>query len=197
MGDFCDPGKLSEASSDKEVPNAGKSKGFEGTFHELRSDPHGFIHRTRKSLWKTSPQLQESLNRTSSEIVFWMQKGSPWRAFLVSSVGVVLLLGLAGLGTFMLFFLAATLNAVAIAFLASVASVGAFAALFFTTVTTIYIGVLVMASLTISTITLFCICAALTAAGWIAFLWVVWQGLKKGADRVRVFSWFLGPSFRQ
>lgn len=111
-----------------------------------------------------------------------MHKGGPWRAFLVSTVGIVLLLALVGLGTFLLFFLAATVNAVAIGFLASVASVGAFTALFFTSLTTIYIGVLVMAVLSMSTITFFCICAALIAAGWIAFIWVLWQGLKKGID---------------
>eukprot|EP00250_Pteridium_aquilinum_P001875 c12083_g1_i1 orf=1-378(-) len=126
MGDFYDSVKLQKASSDSEASNGRRSKPFEGVFHELRSNPQAFIHRTRDTLLGKSPQLHKALHRTSSEIIQWMQKGSPWRAFLISTVGIVLLLGLAGLGTFMLFFLAATLNAVAVGFLASVASVGAF-----------------------------------------------------------------------
>ncbi|MCO5600343.1 hypothetical protein L7F22_054454 [Adiantum nelumboides] len=150
------------------------------------SDPaSSFIHRTRESLWAKSAQFHKTLQHTSSDLALWMQKGSPWRAFVVSTGAIVALLALAGLGTFVLFFLAATLNAVAIGFLASIAAVGAFTALFFSSLVAIYIGALVMAVFLISTITFFCICAALTASGWIAFLWVVWQGLRKATDFVK------------
>lgn len=160
----------------------GRSHGDgDGVVIGLRS-PLTFIHRTRESLREKSPQLKDGVRHTSSEIVQWMHKGGPWRAFLVSTVGIVLLLALVGLCTFLLFFLAATVNAVAIGFLASVASVGAFMALFFTSLTTIYIGFLIMAVLSISIITFFCIWVALIVAGWIAFIWVLWQGLKKGID---------------
>lgn len=156
--------------------------GGDGVDGVVTRSPLTFMLRTKESLREKSPQLKDALRHTSSEIVRWMHKGGPWRAFLVSTVGTVLLLALAGFFTFMLFFLAATVSAIAIGFLASVASVGAFTALFFTSLIAIYIGALVVAVLTISTITFFCICAALTAAGWIAFLWVLWQGLKKGVD---------------
>ena len=77
----------------------------------------------------------------------------------------MLLLGLAGVAIFMLFFLIATVNAVAIGFLGSVASVGAFATLFFISLICIYIGAIIIAVLSISTITFVCVCAALIAAG--------------------------------
>ncbi|KAI5084311.1 hypothetical protein GOP47_0000480 [Adiantum capillus-veneris] len=162
-----------------EVPNG--EAGLQAE-HPWSSNPTSFIHRTQESLWVKSAQLQKSLRHASSDLTLWMKKGSPWRAFLVSTVAIVLLLALAGVGTFMFFFLAATLNAVAIGFLASVAAVGAFAALFFSSLIAIYIGALVTAVIFISTITFICICAALTAAGWIAFLWAVWQGLQKGTN---------------
>lgn len=161
--------------------------------HQWRSGSTSFIHRTRESLWEKSAQIHKALRQASVELVVWMQKGSPWRAFLVSTVAIVLLLGLAGLGTFILFFLAVTLNAVAVGFLASIASVGAFTALFFSSLTAIYIGALVVAVFFISTVTFLCICAALTAAGWIAFLWVVWQGLKKGTDLLKGCFGVSGP----
>lgn len=170
---------------ESQVANGGGG-GLEGIY-QWRSGSTSFIHRTRESLWEKSAQIHKALRQASFELVVWMQKGGPWRTFLVSTVAIVLLLGFAGLGTFMLFFLAVTLNAVAVGFLASIASVGAFTALFFSSLTAIYIGALVMAVFVISTITFFCICAALTAAGWIAFLWVVWQGLKKGTDLLKGF----------
>lgn len=149
--------------------------------------PHGrssiaFFQRTRDSFRERSPQIKEAVRNTSSDIVRWMHKGGPWRAFLVTTVGIVLLLGLAGLGAFMFFFLIATLNAVVIGFLGSIASVGAFTAFFFMSLIAIYVGALIVAVLSISTVTFLCICAALTVAGWIAFFWVLWQGFKKGVD---------------
>lgn len=160
--------------------------------------PHGhsslaFFHRTRDSFRERSPQIKEAVRKTSSDIVQWMHEGGAWRAFLVTAVGIVLLLGLAGIGAFMFFFLVATLNAVVVGFLGSLASVGAFTAFFFITLTAVYIGALIVAVLSISTITFVCICAALTVSGWIAFFWVLWQGLKKGVDVCKA-SYFMSVS---
>ena len=77
----------------------------------------------------------------------------------------MLLLGLLGLGSFMLFFLAITVNAVAVGFLASIASIGAFTAVFFTSLTAIYIVALVTAVISVSTTTFFCVSATLMAIG--------------------------------
>ncbi|KAI5063049.1 hypothetical protein GOP47_0021596 [Adiantum capillus-veneris] len=141
-----------------------------------------FFHRTRDSFRERSPQLKEAVRHTSAEILQWMHKGGVWRAFLVTTVGVVLLLGLAGLSAFMLFFLIATFNAIVIGFLGSVASVGALTFFFFSSLIVIYVGAIIVAIMSISTITILCIGGALTVAGWIGFFWLVWQGLKKGID---------------
>ena len=77
----------------------------------------------------------------------------------------MVLLGLLGLGSFMLFFLAITVNAVAVGFLASIASIGAFTAAFFTSLTAIYIGALVTAVISVSTTTFFCILATVMGIG--------------------------------
>ncbi|MCO5588706.1 hypothetical protein L7F22_042665 [Adiantum nelumboides] len=141
-----------------------------------------FFHRTRDCFRERSPQLKEAVHHLSAEILQWMHKGGIWRALLVTTVGVVLLLGLAGLGAFMLFFLLATLNAIVIGFLGSVASVGAITLFFFSSLIVIYIAAVIVAVMSISTITFLCIGGALTVAGWIGFFWLVWQGLKKGVD---------------
>ncbi|KAI5063048.1 hypothetical protein GOP47_0021595 [Adiantum capillus-veneris] len=149
-------------------------------YHGNNSLP--FLHRTRKSFQERYPQLKDAARHTFTDILQWMHKGGVWRAFLVTAVGVVLLLGLAGLSAFILFFLSATLNAIVIGFLGSVASVGAISTLFFSSLIVIYIGAVVVAVASISTITFLCVGCASTVAGWIGFFWLVWQGLKKGID---------------
>lgn len=65
----------------------------------------------------------------------------------------------------MLFFLAATVNAIIISLLITVAAAGGFLALFFVCVTAIYIGALSVATFVISTATLSAIVAVLVATG--------------------------------
>lgn len=93
-----------------------------------------------------------------------------------------MLLALSGCCAFILFFVTASVNALAIGFLASVV---AFAVPFFAILTAIYIGALIVAIVTISVLPFFTVCAALTAAGWFGFVWVTWQGCTKGADLCR------------
>lgn len=65
----------------------------------------------------------------------------------------------------MLFFLAATINAVVISLLMSLAAAGGFLALFFTFVTAIYIGALSIAAFVISTATISAIAAVMIVSG--------------------------------
>ena len=65
----------------------------------------------------------------------------------------------------MLFFLAATFNAIVISFLMSLAAAGGFLALFFACITAIYIGALSVAVVVISTATISAIIAALITTG--------------------------------
>ena len=83
----------------------------------------------------------------------------------VLQVGTITLLALTGLLVFTLFFLAATVNAIVISLLVSLAAAGGFLALFFTCVTFIYIGALSVAVFVISSTTISAIIAALIATG--------------------------------
>lgn len=80
-------------------------------------------------------------------------------------VGTITLLTLTGLLVFMLFFLAATINAVIISLLVSLAAAGGFLALFFACLTAIYIGALSVAAFVISAATISAIVAVLVASG--------------------------------
>ncbi|KAH7422569.1 hypothetical protein KP509_12G014800 [Ceratopteris richardii] len=93
----------------------------------------------------------------------------------------------------MLFFLIATVNAVVLAFLGSVASVGAFAMAFFVSLIFIYSGAILVAAMSISTVTSLCICGALAVAGWIGVFWFILQGLKMTVEKLRGLCCFSVP----
>lgn len=80
-------------------------------------------------------------------------------------VGTIALLALTGLTVFMLFFVAATVNAIVISLLMSLAAAGGFLALFFAFMTAIYIGALSVAVFVISTATISAIIAVLITTG--------------------------------
>lgn len=84
---------------------------------------------------------------------------------IIFQVGTISLLSLTGLAVFILFFLAATLNAIIISLLMSVAAAGGFLAFFFGCLVTIYIGALSIAVVVISITTVATIIAVLVAAG--------------------------------
>lgn len=71
--------------------------------------------------------------------------------FELLQVGTIALLSMTGVIVFMLFFLAATFNAIVISLLMSLAAAGGFLALFFAVLTAIYIGALSVAIVVIST----------------------------------------------
>ncbi|CAA6659369.1 unnamed protein product [Spirodela intermedia] len=144
----------------------------------------------------SSPTPQASSRRRPSRIacacrnsgrrvLLWTRRGSPLRALLVISVGTITLLALTGLAVFILFFLAATLNAIIISLLMSLAAAGGFLALFFGCLVATYIGALSVAVFIISITTIATIIAVLIAAGWIGFLWAIHLLAKKGMDIVR------------
>lgn len=145
---------------------------------EARKD-QSTLQRYRNVLAKTAPRVTRSVRLLSEDVIHWMNRGGAWRAFLILSAGTITSVGLGGLFIFLLFLITATVNTVIVALLGSVAAVGAIAALFFTALTGIYIGVVAIAACVISTIVFFTVVAVLTVAGWISFWWVVWLGLKK------------------
>ncbi|KAK3012939.1 hypothetical protein RJ639_009573 [Escallonia herrerae] len=137
--------------------------------------------RIRASLSENVPLLREASRNTGRDVLLWTRRGSPLRALLVVSVGTITLLFLSGLLVFMLFFLVATVNAIVISLLMSLAAAGGFLALFFACVTGIYIGALAVAVFVISTTTISAIIAVVVATGWIGFFWTVWLATKKSA----------------
>ncbi|KAL5811824.1 hypothetical protein ACOSQ3_026774 [Xanthoceras sorbifolium] len=149
--------------------------------HDTAAASAPLLNRVKISVSENGPRLSEASRNTARNVLVWTRRGSPFRAALVISVGTITLLTLTGLLLFMLFFLAATVNAIVISLLVSLAAAGGFLALFFACVTAIYIGALSVAAFVISTATISAIIAAMVATGWIGFFWVVWLATKKSA----------------
>ncbi|KAH7848591.1 hypothetical protein Vadar_004864 [Vaccinium darrowii] len=144
------------------------------------SDP--FVRRVKGSLSENVPHLRDALRNSGRDVLHWTRRGSPLRALLVVSVGTITLLALTGLTVFMLFFVAATVNAIVISLLMSLAAAGGFLALFFAFMTAIYIGALSVAVFVISAATISAIIAVLITTGWIGFFWTVWLATKKSVE---------------
>lgn len=139
------------------------------------------LRRVKISVADNVPLLRQASKNTARNVMHWTRRGSALRALLAISVGTITLLALTGLLVFMLFFLAATFNAIVISLLMSLAAAGGFLALFFACITAIYIGALSVAVVVISTATISAIIAALITTGWIGFFWTVWLVTKKSA----------------
>ncbi|KAI9088985.1 hypothetical protein K1719_029264 [Acacia pycnantha] len=137
------------------------------------------LNRIKISVSQNVPLIPEASRNTGRDVLLWTRRGSPLRALLVITVGAITCVALTGLLVFALFFLAATINAVVISLLMSLAAAGGFLALFFALVTAIYIGALSVAIFTISTVTFWTIVAILITTGWIGFFWTVWLVTKK------------------
>uniref|UniRef100_A0A2P2JLZ5 Uncharacterized protein n=1 Tax=Rhizophora mucronata TaxID=61149 RepID=A0A2P2JLZ5_RHIMU len=152
-------------------------------FPEAGGSP--FVQRIKASLSENAPLLKEASANTGRELLIWTRRGSPFRALFVISVGTIAFLSLTGLLVFMLFFLAATVNAIIISLLFSLAAAGSFLAFFFACVTAVYIGALSVAIFVISTATISAIAAALIATGWIGFFWTVWLVTKKSVGAAK------------
>lgn len=175
---------------DKEVPEV------DGLFDALKAlatqiinptqgEGMGVIERTKRAFKDNTPLIKHSARNSTHTLMHWMHQGGLWRAFLVISVGMILLLSLTGLGAFMLIFLAATTNTIIVGLLMSLAAVGGFMVLFFTCLTAIYVGALTIAAFVISVTTLITISAVAVVAGWIGFFWLVFEAIRKGLGFTR------------
>ncbi|KAL1536854.1 hypothetical protein AAHA92_29435 [Salvia divinorum] len=137
------------------------------------------LQRIKTAIAENIPLLRDASKNTAARALQWTRRGSPLRALFVVSVGTIVFLTLAGLLVFMLFFVAATVNAVVISLVMSLAAAGGFLAIFFACVAAIYIGALSVAIFVISTATISCIIAVLIAAGWIGFFCTLWIAAQK------------------
>ncbi|KAK4602477.1 hypothetical protein RGQ29_011501 [Quercus rubra] len=93
-------------------------------FPDHGTDPAPLLHRIKTSVAHNVPLLREAAGNTARNVLIWTRRGSPLRALLVISVGTITLLALTGLLVFTLFFLAATVNAIVISLLVSLAAAG-------------------------------------------------------------------------
>ncbi|KAJ7960055.1 Voltage-dependent L-type calcium channel subunit [Quillaja saponaria] len=137
------------------------------------------LHRIKISVSENVPLVPEASRNTGRDVLLWTRRGSSLRALLVISVGTITLVSLTGLVVFMLFFLAATINAIIISLIVSLAAAGGFLALFFAGVAAIYIGALSVAFFVISAAIFWTVIAILITTGWIGFFWIVWLATKK------------------
>lgn len=149
------------------------------------TDGTPFIRRTKQAFMENGTLVKQAATNSTKNLMDWTRLGGPWRAFLVISVGTILLLAMTGFGAFMLFFLAATTNTIIVGLLMSLAAVGGFMVIFFSCLVAIFVGALSVAAFVISVITLVTITAVSIAAGWIGFFWLVWQGIRKSLDLTR------------
>ncbi|CAJ1868090.1 unnamed protein product [Sphenostylis stenocarpa] len=142
-------------------------------------DDGSVIRRIKVSVANNAPLLPEASRNFARDVLLWSRRGTPFRALFVISVGTVAFVALTGMLVFMLFFLAATINAIVILLLMSLAAVGGFLALFFAFVTAIYIGALSIAIFAISVTTFWAIVAILIITGWIGFIYTLWLVTRK------------------
>ncbi|RDX86802.1 hypothetical protein CR513_31814, partial [Mucuna pruriens] len=162
-------------------------------------DSGSILQRIKVSVADNAPLLPEASTNFARDVLLWTRRGTRFRALFVISVrivqstsffdlvigssflavGTVAFVSLTGLLVFMLFFLAATINAIAISLLMSLAAAGGFLALFFAFVTAIYIGALSVAIFTISVTTFWTTVVILIITGWIGFIYSVWLVTRK------------------
>ncbi|KAF8064743.1 hypothetical protein N665_1169s0002 [Sinapis alba] len=147
-------------------------------FPDSKTYSSSLLQRIRNSVSENIPKLREASRKTSREILQWTRQGSPLRALLVITMGTIVLVTTLALVVFTLFFVAATANAIVISLLVSLAVAGGFLALFFLSLTAIYIGALSIAVLVISTATVSAVVSVLIASGWIGFFYTVWLGAR-------------------
>ncbi|GKD93608.1 hypothetical protein Tco_1373445 [Tanacetum coccineum] len=153
---------------------------------EEDDDPNMKNKKKNKSLVES---FREAILNTRRDILIWTRQGaSPLRSLLVLSAGIVILLALTGMLAFMLFVIVATVNAIVISSLISLAAVGGGLAIFFFCLTVIYIAMLFVATFVTFTVTVSAIIAALFAAGWIGFIWMVWLAVSKCAHIAKSYA---------
>ncbi|KAK1441374.1 hypothetical protein QVD17_07224 [Tagetes erecta] len=149
--------------------------------------------RIKKSFADAAPLFRKASLNTKRDVLVWTHD-SPLRSLLVVSAGIVTFLALTGMLVFMVVFAAATVNAIVISLLISFAAVGGFLAVFFACMTTMYIGLLCITAFVTFTITISSIIAALVAAGWIGFIWMIWLAASKSVGIVKRIAYAANAS---
>ncbi|KAL2333195.1 hypothetical protein Fmac_014408 [Flemingia macrophylla] len=143
------------------------------------ADAGSLLRRIKVSVSDNAPLFPEASRNSANDVLLWTRRGTPFRALFVISVGTVAFVALTGLLVFMLFFLAATINAIVISLLMSLAAAGGFLAVFFAFITAVYIGALTVAIFAISITAFWAIVAILIITGWIGFIYTVWLVTRK------------------
>ncbi|XP_047323586.1 uncharacterized protein LOC124927245 [Impatiens glandulifera] len=146
------------------------------------SEQGPLFQRIKSFLSQNLPLLPEASTNTARNLLLWARHGTPLRALLLASVGTIGVMTLTGLLVFMIFFLAATVNAIVISLLMCLAAAGGFLAMFFTCLVAIYLGALTIAAFVISAATFSALIAALFVTGWLGFFFVVWMIAMKSID---------------
>ncbi|XP_027368485.1 uncharacterized protein LOC113874460 [Abrus precatorius] len=162
---------------------AEKAKGEEEVIFETekttKASLYDVVYRLIYEPSKIVPLIPQSSRNSARHLLLWSRQGSPLRFLLLISVGTIALVALAGLLAFMIFFVAATINAIFVSLLISLAVAGGFLALFFAFVTAIYIGALSVTVFVISTVTFWAVVAILITTGWIGFFYSGWLVARK------------------
>ncbi|XP_054799137.1 uncharacterized protein LOC129303686 [Prosopis cineraria] len=153
--------------------------------HKGNSAP--LLQRIKTSVSQYAPRIPEASRNTGQDVLLWTRRGSPLRALLVISVGTITLVSLTGLSVFLLLVLAATFNAIVISLFVSLAVAGGFLALFFASVTAIYIGALSIAIFAICAASFWAIVAILITTGWIGFFCTLWLATRKSFELAKQF----------
>ncbi|MED6155004.1 hypothetical protein PIB30_001686 [Stylosanthes scabra] len=173
------------------MPKKNKKKEEEVKLHHVLNDVVSLIlfpeptnsapllNRINTSFSLNAPLIPQASRNTARDILHWTRAGSPLRSLLLISVGTISLLTLTGLLVFTLFFLFATINAVVVSLLISLAVAGGCLALFFACVAAIYIGALSVAIFAISMVIFWTIVAVMVSTAWIGFFYTVWLVTRK------------------
>ncbi|KAE9596122.1 hypothetical protein Lal_00030977 [Lupinus albus] len=143
------------------------------------------LHRIKTSLSHNVPLIPEASRNTVHHLLQWTRAGTPFRPLLLISVGTITFVALTGLVVFLLFLVAATINAIFFSLLISLVAAGGFLALFFAFVSAICIGALSVAIFAISTVVFWTTVAILITTGWIAFFYTMWLVANKSLGFVK------------
>ncbi|GMJ07817.1 LDAP Interacting Protein [Hibiscus trionum] len=140
------------------------------------------LERIKIFVSENGSRLREASRNTRRTVLLWTPRGSPLRTLLVISAGTMSLLILSGVVVFILFFAAATVNAIIVYLVLFFASTGGFMVLLFAYVASVYIGALSVAAFLISNATISAIAAVAVTTGWAGVILGVWSGTKKSLE---------------
>lgn len=109
------------------------------------------------------------------------------KLLVLLQIGTIVILTIVALVVFMLFFLAATANAIIISLLFSLAVAGGFLSIFFLSLTATYIGALSVSAFVISTATVSAVVSILFASGLYYSVLVLFRNLEMKYSNLHPF----------